>query len=97
MKNRMFLVLLACLVGAPLSSAYAEGAEKVQLTVKKMMCSSCADKVKSALMKVPGVDHVDIQAKANLVTVTYKAGAAAVSDPLVAAVKSAGFPATVTP
>lgn len=64
------------------------------LTVKKMMCTSCADKVKNALMKIPGVEGVEITPKTNKVAVTLKPGAAT-SEQLIAAVKGVGFTATL--
>ena len=87
------LTLASVLALALAVSAFAESAVTV-LQVKKMTCSSCNKKVKDALLKVPGVNIVEIKPKSDRVEVT-TAGAEVTSESLIAAVKGAGFVASV--
>ncbi|MFM0098477.1 heavy metal translocating P-type ATPase [Paraburkholderia nemoris] len=78
--------------------AAAQTSHATELAIGGMTCASCAMRVEKALAKVPGVAGVSVNlatetATVNLSDVTSDANAA--SDALIAAVKKAGYEATL--
>jgi P-type Cu+ transporter len=67
--------------------------EKLQLTIDGMHCASCAGKVEDALRQVPGVQDVAVNFAAQSALITRESPASA--EPLIAAVRSAGYNAAV--
>ncbi|CAE6787228.1 heavy metal translocating P-type ATPase [Paraburkholderia domus] len=67
-----------------------------ELAIGGMTCASCAMRVEKALAKVPGVASVSVNLATETATVNLgDAGAGADTDALIAAVKKAGYEATL--
>ncbi|MFB9123351.1 copper ion binding protein, partial [Paraburkholderia dipogonis] len=72
----------------------AEAQHATELAIGGMTCASCAMRVEKALAKVPGVLGASVNLATETATVSV-AGAAAAPDALIAAVKKAGYEATL--
>ncbi|PRY05910.1 heavy metal translocating P-type ATPase [Paraburkholderia sp. BL25I1N1] len=72
--------------------AYAQ--QSTQLAISGMTCASCAMRVEKALAKVPGVLGASVNLATETATVSLD-GAAAAPDALIAAVKKAGYEASL--
>lgn len=66
------------------------------LAVEGMTCHSCVTHVRKALMRVDGVETVDVRLAEGKVRVRHHAGEAPVTQ-LVEALAEAGYPATPAP
>ncbi|WP_120293576.1 heavy metal translocating P-type ATPase [Paraburkholderia sp. BL23I1N1] len=76
--------------------ASAETAHATELAIGGMTCASCAMRVEKALAKVPGVASVSVNLATETATVNpADASASADTDALLAAVKKAGYEATL--
>jgi copper chaperone len=62
----------------------------VTLNVKGMSCGHCVSAVESALKEVPGIESVDVNLKANKVTVSYDESLAKL-DKVKEAIEEAGY------
>jgi copper chaperone len=60
------------------------------LNVKGMSCGHCVSAVESALKEVPGIESVDVNLKANKVTVSYDESLAKL-DKVKEAIEEAGY------
>ncbi|MFM0035290.1 heavy metal translocating P-type ATPase [Paraburkholderia strydomiana] len=65
-----------------------------ELAIGGMTCASCATRVEKALAKVPGVTHASVNLATETATVNLS-GTGSGPDALIAAVKKAGYEATV--
>ena len=65
--------------------------ETTTLTAPDIECDGCANAIKKALGKVPGVSQIDVDVAAKTVTVTHDDNAAPVPV-IAAALDKAGFP-----
>jgi Cu+-exporting ATPase len=78
--------------------AQAQTLHATELAIGGMTCASCAMRVEKALAKVPGVASVSVNLATETATVNPNAaasGAGADTDALIAAVKKAGYEATL--
>jgi copper chaperone CopZ len=65
---------LLVLIAAALMSVSAFASTTATVAVKGMMCSSCAKKVQTQLMKSDAVSKVDVNFKKGLLTIAFKDG-----------------------
>ncbi|RKR37389.1 heavy metal translocating P-type ATPase [Paraburkholderia sp. BL17N1] len=72
----------------------ADAQQSTQLAIGGMTCASCAMRVEKALAKVPGVLGASVNLATETATVSLD-GAAAAPDALIAAVKKAGYEASL--
>ncbi|TDY20254.1 Cu+-exporting ATPase [Paraburkholderia sp. BL6665CI2N2] len=72
----------------------ADAQQSTQLAIGGMTCASCAMRVERALAKVPGVLGASVNLATETATVSLD-GAAAAPDALIAAVKKAGYEASL--
>ncbi|WP_168791866.1 heavy metal translocating P-type ATPase [Paraburkholderia aromaticivorans] len=72
----------------------AEAQQSTELAIGGMTCASCATRVEKALAKVPGVVGASVNLATETATVNLD-GTAAAPDALIAAVKKAGYEATL--
>ncbi|ACD21185.1 heavy metal translocating P-type ATPase [Paraburkholderia phytofirmans] len=72
----------------------AEAEHSTELAIGGMTCASCAMRVEKALAKVPGVVGASVNLATETATVSLD-GAAAAPDALIAAVRKAGYEATL--
>ncbi|REE23297.1 Cu+-exporting ATPase [Paraburkholderia sp. BL27I4N3] len=75
-------------------SLVAEAQQSTQLAIGGMTCASCAMRVEKALAKVPGVLGASVNLATETATVSLD-GVAAEPDALIAAVKKAGYEASL--
>ncbi|MFT4064777.1 heavy metal translocating P-type ATPase [Paraburkholderia sp.] len=75
---------------APAATAHTT----TELAIGGMTCASCATRVEKALSKVPGVARASVNLATETATV-HPAGASADADALIAAVRKAGYEATL--
>ncbi|MCC7003091.1 MAG: mercury resistance system periplasmic binding protein MerP [Gemmatimonadaceae bacterium] len=66
----------------------------VTLSVPGMTCATCPITIKKALVKVPGVTHVEVSYEALEAVVTFD-DATTSTDALIKATRDAGYPSTV--
>jgi len=66
-------------------------AEQAQVTVKGMVCSFCAQGIKTTIMRKPSVESVEVDLDKKVVTVTTKEGAILSDDELKEAIVDSGF------
>ncbi|HEV8337098.1 MAG TPA: heavy metal-associated domain-containing protein [Candidatus Polarisedimenticolia bacterium] len=66
----------------------------VKISVRGMTCSGCANGVKAALEKVPGVTKAEVSLEKNEAQVTYEKGKTT-PEALVKAVEKAGYKASL--
>lgn len=64
----------------------------VRFNVEGMACSSCAERVETAISTTPGVDSVKVDLAAKQAEVVFSGAPAA--DAVLAAIKNAGYQAT---
>lgn len=64
-----------------------------QLHVDGLNCPSCAQKVRTSLLKIAGVDVVDISLETNQATVTWASSATPHPDVLIESLRRIGYPA----
>ena len=77
---------------APAATPTSHGHESVTLIVHGMGCPLCANNVDKQLLKVPGVDKVDVDLGTGAVRVAFQAGAAYPGHaPLEKAVANSGY------
>ncbi|MBN9563500.1 MAG: heavy-metal-associated domain-containing protein [Alphaproteobacteria bacterium] len=76
-----------------MSAAQSPAAGEVELSVNGMTCAGCVNSVVRALSRVPGVARVDVDLGAGRARVKGTAGSAT----LVAAIRKAGYGASVAP
>src|SRR5579859_2968797 len=85
-------------LATPLRPADATPFRTTELDIGGMTCASCAMRVEKALAKVPGVAGVSVNLATETATVNLSdvaSDANAASDALIAAVKKAGYEATL--
>src|SRR5688572_18120125 len=70
-------------------------ANLIKLPIEGMTCASCVARVEKALKRVPGVGAAEVNLATETATVSLAEGAA--PESLVAAVRSAGYEARLTP
>ncbi|RNC73291.1 MAG: copper chaperone [Desulfuromonadales bacterium] len=65
MRHLIIATAIAAVTGASVSSSAADAPlpRETTLTVRGMMCGSCADAVQKALLAVPGVQTVRVELK----------------------------------
>ncbi|KFX62676.1 metal ABC transporter ATPase [Burkholderia sp. K24] len=81
---------------APPNTASAPGSRATELAIGGMTCASCAMRVEKALAKVPGVANVSVNLATETASVNPdQTGAGADTDALIAAVRKAGYEATL--
>jgi len=94
----LFLIVLLAVgsIAIPGNNAIGEEKEieKVTLKVEGMMRSCCAEMVRSALKKVPGVKSVDVSLERKEAVVEFEKGKAT-TDQLIESMKAAGYQASV--
>ncbi|WP_236721057.1 heavy metal translocating P-type ATPase [Paraburkholderia phytofirmans] len=86
-------------LATPLRPADATPSGTTELDIGGMTCASCAMRVEKALAKVPGVTRVSVNLATETATVNLSdvaSGAGSDTDALIAAVKKAGYDATLT-
>lgn len=88
----MKTVTASFLVSLLLSSAAL--AESASITVKGMVCESCAEAVTGKLQENPAVESVSVQVNKGLVEVVLKPGATVADDTLKTLIADAGYTAT---
>ena len=79
------------------SGVSAPGAARTILRVEDMTCGSCANRVQTALGKVPGVAWVQVELDAARATVSWKPDTTPDSGSLIAAAVAAGYAASLPP
>ncbi|MBB4512861.1 heavy metal translocating P-type ATPase [Paraburkholderia fungorum] len=83
-------------VSAPRDTTPAPGSRATELAIGGMTCASCAMRVEKALAKVPGVANVSVNLATETASVNPdQTGAGADTDALIAAVRKAGYEATL--
>ena len=85
-------------LATPLRPADATPSRTTELDIGGMTCASCAMRVEKALAKVPGVAGVSVNLATETATVNLSGAASdanTASDALIAAVKKAGYEATL--
>ncbi|MBK3738631.1 copper-translocating P-type ATPase [Paraburkholderia aspalathi] len=85
-------------LATPLRPADAAPSRTTELDIGGMTCASCAMRVEKALAKVPGVAGVSVNLATETATVNLSGAASdanTASDALIAAVKKAGYEATL--
>jgi Cu+-exporting ATPase len=83
-------------VSAPRDTTPAPGSQATELAIGGMTCASCAMRVEKALAKVPGVANVSVNLATETASVNPdQTGAGADTDALIAAVRKAGYEATL--
>ncbi|MGP8435882.1 heavy metal translocating P-type ATPase [Paraburkholderia fungorum] len=83
-------------VSAPRDTTPAPGSQATELAIGGMTCTSCAMRVEKALAKVPGVANVSVNLATETASVNPdQTGAGADTDALIAAVRKAGYEATL--
>ena len=83
-------------VSAPRDTTPALGSQATELAIGGMTCASCAMRVEKALAKVPGVASVSVNLATETASVNPdQTGAGADTDALIAAVRKAGYEATL--
>ncbi len=88
--------VIALLLGLGLSAPAFAATQRVTLSIPGMTCGACPITVRTALDRVPGVEHVAIAVAKKEVTVTYD-NAKASPQALLRATRDAGYPARVVP
>jgi copper chaperone CopZ len=78
------------LIAAALMSVSAFASTTATVTVKGLMCSSCAKKVQTQLMKTDSVSKVDVNFKKGFVTIAFKDGKDMTDAQITNAVQLAG-------
>lgn len=97
MTRVILLLLMALTLATPaLAASNASHAVTVPLTVRGMMCGSCAAAVKKALAPIPGISEVNVDLPKDLVTVTYDDRKATVPQ-MLEAIRKAGYRAEAPP
>ena len=74
MKKSMTRILTALLALGLFASVALANAKQINVSVKGMMCSSCAKKMEGKLKTQDGVEAVSVDLKKGLVKVTLKDG-----------------------
>lgn len=81
---------------APQDATPTSGSQATELAIGGMTCASCAMRVEKALAKVPGVANVSVNLATETASVNPdQTGAGADTDALIAAVRKAGYEATL--
>ncbi|MFV2056689.1 MAG: heavy-metal-associated domain-containing protein [Thiohalomonadales bacterium] len=70
-------------------------AQKVNLAVSNMTCSTCGPTVRKSLMNLEGVFKASVDTESGIATVYYDA-AKCTTDQLTTATRNAGYPSKVT-
>ncbi|MCC8405907.1 heavy metal translocating P-type ATPase [Paraburkholderia sp. MMS20-SJTN17] len=78
------------------AAAISPATQVVELEIGGMTCASCAMRVEKALAKVPGVAHASVNLATETATVHPQGTPSADADALIAAVRKAGYEATLS-
>jgi copper chaperone CopZ len=81
---------LIVLIAAALMSVSAFAATSATVTVKGMMCTSCAKKVQTQLLKTDSVSKVDVNFKKGFVTIAFKDGKSMTDAQITKAIQLSG-------
>lgn len=91
-----FTLISACSSGNNMeATAIPPAAQKINLMVRNMTCSTCGPTVRKSLMNVSGVYKASVDTESGVATVYYDSSKCS-TDQLKSATANAGYPSKVT-